>query len=139
MKAGRKRQILTDKEAELMNMLWDHGPLFVREMVERYPEPRPHFNTVATLVRILEGKGYVSHEAVGGSHRFTAVADKADFRDRSLAELIRNYFDNSYKRVVSALADEEKITADDLREIIALMEKKNSENKAHPSGGESGQ
>ena len=116
-----------------MNMLWNEGPLFVREMVERYPEPRPHFNTVSTLVRILEGKGYVAHEVVGGSHRFHAVPDKSDFRDRSLAEVIRNYFDNSYKRVVSALAAEEKISADDLREILSMIEAKN-EGQSHGDG-----
>ncbi len=54
MKAGRKRQVLTEKESVIMHMLWEHGPMFVREMVELYPEPKPHFNTVATIVRILE-------------------------------------------------------------------------------------
>ena len=126
MKAGRKRQVLTEKEACIMQMLWDRGPLFVRDMVELYPEPRPHFNTVATQVRILEEKGYVGHEVLGGSHRFYATARKNDFRDRSLAEVIRNYFDNSYKSVVSALAQEEKISVDELREIIDLIESKNS-------------
>ncbi|MDE6571678.1 MAG: BlaI/MecI/CopY family transcriptional regulator, partial [Duncaniella sp.] len=100
-------------------------PLFVREMLEAYPEPRPHFNTVATTVRILEEKGYVAHEVLGGSHRFYAVADKNDFRDRSLAEVIRNYFDNSYKSAVSALAEEEKISVDELREIIEIIENRN--------------
>lgn len=57
MKSGRKKQVLTEKESFIMNMLWEHGPLFVRELVELYPEPRPHFNTVATTVRILEKKG----------------------------------------------------------------------------------
>lgn len=56
MKAGRKKQVLTEKESAIMNMLWEQGPMFVREMLEHYPEPRPHFNTVSTLVRILEGK-----------------------------------------------------------------------------------
>ncbi|MDE5919777.1 MAG: BlaI/MecI/CopY family transcriptional regulator [Duncaniella sp.] len=125
MKAGRKRQVLTEKESVIMNMLWSRGPLFVREMLEAYPEPRPHFNTVATTVRILEEKGYVAHEVLGGSHRFYAVADKNDFRDRSLAEVIRNYFDNSYKSAVSALAEEEKISVDELREIIEIIEKRN--------------
>ncbi len=124
MKAGRKRQVLTEKESQIMNMLWADGPLFVREMVDRYPEPRPHFNTVATTVRILEEKGYVAHEVCGNSHRFYAIAAKNDFRDRSLAEVIRNYFDNSYKSVVSALAEEEKISVRELREIIDLIEKK---------------
>lgn len=128
MKAGRKRQVLTEKESVIMNMLWTEGPLFVREMVERYPEPRPHFNTVATTVRILEDKGYVAHDVLGGSHRFRAVAEKNDFRDRSLAEVIRNYFDNSYKSAVSALAEEEKISVEELREIIDLIESKNTRN-----------
>ncbi len=126
MKAGRKRQVLTEKEALIMRMLWENGPLFVREMVERYPEPRPHFNTVATTVRILEEKGYVGHEVLGSSHRFFAIARKNDFRDRSLADVVRDYFDNSYKSAVSALAEEEKISVDELREIIDLIESKNS-------------
>lgn len=128
MKAGRKRQVLTEKEAVIMNMLWSEGPLFVREMLERYPEPRPHFNTVATTVRILEDKGYVDHEVVGSSHRFRAVADRNDFRERSLAEVVRNYFDNSYKNAVSALAEEEKISVDELREIIEIIETRNRKN-----------
>lgn len=125
MKAGRKRQALTEKEGQIMQMLWVHGPMFVREMVEHYDEPRPHFNTVSTQVRILEEKGYVDHEVLGGSHRFYAVARKEDFRERSLAGLIRDYFDNSYKNVVSALAQEEKISVEELREIIDMVERKN--------------
>lgn len=107
-----------------MQLLWNHGPMFVREMLELYPEPKPHFNTVATTVRILEEKGYVSHEVVGNSHRFHTVAARDDFRSRSLSEVIRNYFDNSYKSAVSALIEEEKISVDELREIIDLIESK---------------
>ena len=129
MKAGRKRQTLTEKESIIMHMLWEHGPMFVREMVELYPEPRPHVNTVATLVRILEDKGNVSHEVLGTSHRFFAVAKKNDFRDRSIARIIRDYFDNSYKSAVSALAEEEKISVEELREIIDLIESKNPASK----------
>lgn len=122
MKAGRKRQMLTEKEAVIMNILWDNGPLFVREILERYPEPRPHFNTVATTVRILEDKGYVNHEVLGGSHRFHAVALKEDFRERTFADFIRNYFAGSYKSAVSALVEEEKLSVDELKEIIDLIE-----------------
>ncbi len=126
MKAGRKRQILTEKEAVIMNILWDNGPLFIRDILKHYPEPKPHFNTVATTVRILEGKGYVMHEEFGPSHRFTAIAKKEEFANRSLAELIKNYFGNSYKNVVCALAEEEKINTDELREIIELIESKHA-------------
>lgn len=122
MKAGRKKQLLTDKEAEIMNMLWERGPLFIREMVEMYPDPKPPFNTVATNVRTLEGKGYVSHECFGPTHRFYAVVKKEYFRDRSFADLIKNYFSNSYKNAVSALAEENKITLEELKEIVKLLE-----------------
>lgn len=126
MKAGRKKQLLTEKEAELMNILWENGPLFVREILERYPDPKPHFNTVATTVRILEGKGYVSHEVLGNSHRFFATADKSEFRSKSLTDVIRNYFGNSYKVAVSSLIEEEKISIDEVKEILDFIEKKNS-------------
>lgn len=130
MKAGRKKQTLTEKEAVIMNMLWEHGPLFVREMLELYPEPKPHFNTISTTVRILESKGYVTHEVFGASHRFEAVAQKADFRSRSLADVVRDYFGNSYKSAVSALVEEEKISVDELKEIVDLIESKNRNNNS---------
>lgn len=127
MKAGRKKQLLTEKETELMNILWDNGPLFVREILDHYPEPKPHFNTIATTVRILEGKGYVGHEVLGSSHRFFATADRSEFRSKSLTDVIRNYFGNSYKIAVSSLIEEEKISVDEVKEILDLIEKKNSE------------
>ncbi len=124
MKAGRKKQLLTEKEREIMDMLWAHGPLFVREMVELYPEPQPHFNTVATTVRILESKGFVDHEVFGTSHRFRAIVARDSLSSRSLADVIRNYFGNSYKKAVSALVEEEKISLDELKEIVELVESK---------------
>ncbi|MCM1337252.1 MAG: BlaI/MecI/CopY family transcriptional regulator [Candidatus Amulumruptor caecigallinarius] len=126
MKAGRKKAVLTPKEAEIMRMLWSKGPMFVREMLEHYDDPKPHVNTVSTTVRILESKGYVAHESVGGSHRYAAVARMEDFRERSLTDLVRDYFNNSYKSAVSALVEEEKISVDELREIIGLIESKNN-------------
>ena len=107
-----------------MNMLWENGSMFIREMVDIYPEPKPHFNTVATTIRILEKKWYVGHEVIAGSHRFYAIAERAEFGDRTLAQVIRDYFGNSYKRAVSALAEEEKISAQELREILDLIENK---------------
>lgn len=127
MKAGRKPQILTEKELVIMRMLWEHGPMFVREMLEIYPEPKPHFNTVSTIVRILEDKGHVGHKVVAASHRYYAVARQEDFRKKSLARLVSDYFNNSYKNAVSALVEEEKISLDELREIIDIVERKNSD------------
>lgn len=126
MKAGRKKQILTEKETELMNMLWERGPLFVREMVDLCPDPKPHFNTVATTIRILESKGYVAHEVMGNSHRFRAIADRSEFQSKSLGDVIRNFFGNSYKVAISSLIEEEKISVEEVKEILELIEKKNA-------------
>ena len=117
---------LTDKEAEIMSMLWSEGPMTVRQMLERYDEPKPHFNTVSTTVRILEDKGYVDHKASGNTYRYFATADRSAFRKRSFSRLVRDYFDNSYKSAVSALVEDEKISVEELREIINMIEGKSS-------------
>lgn len=118
---------LTEREAEIMEMLWQRGPLFVREMLAGYPDPKPHFNTVSTTVRILEDKGYVAHEAVGGSYRYYALAQSSDFAGRSLAQVIKSYFCGSAAAAVSALVKDEKITVDELRQIIDMVERNKSE------------
>lgn len=135
MKRGRKREILTEKEARLMNILWANEPMYVREILAQCPDPKPHFNTVSTTVRNLEAKGYVAHEVVAGNHRFYPVVGRDKFRERTLAEVIRDYFGNSYKKAVSMLAQEEKITPDELREIIDLIESKAKESEGEESRG----
>ncbi len=120
-----KYKKLTEKESEIMTMLWQDGPLTVRQMLERYEDPKPHFNTVSTTVRILEDKGYVAHEASGSAFRYYATADIADFRERSFSQLIKSYFNNSYTSAVTALVKDEKISVDELREIIDMVENSN--------------
>lgn len=123
---GRKPVAITEKEMAVMKILWSRGPLFVREMLEFYPEPKPHFNTVSTTVRILEEKGYIGHEVIGSSHRYYAIAPQQQFRDRSFRDLVANFFNNSYKSAVSALVEDEKISVDELRQIIDLVEGRSS-------------
>lgn len=123
---GRKKSLLTPREEEVMQMLWIWGPQFVRELLERYPDPRPHFNTVSTVIRNLEDKGFVDHEVVAGSHRYRAVRAKEEFRDRSLGQIVKGYFNNSYLGAVSTLVEEEKISLDELKELIDMIERKKS-------------
>ena len=121
-----KTKKLTEKEAEVMERLWADGPMTVRELLERYAEPRPHFNTVSTIVRILVDKGFVEHMGQkGGAYLYGAVAKPGDFGRRSLAQVVKSYFNNSYSSVVSALVEEEKISVDELREIIDMVEQQN--------------
>lgn len=114
---------LTDKEEQIMKMLWSKGPMFVREMLELYPDPKPHFNTVSTFVRLMEQKGFVGHEAFGNSHRYHALVSKADYSRSELKNVIARYFNNSMHSVVSALVSDEKLSADELRKLIDLVEK----------------
>ena len=113
---------LTAKEKEIMDMLWQHGPMFVRDMLKLYPEPKPHFNTVSTQVRILESNGYVSHEAFGNSYRYKAAVTEEAYGKNTLADVIKNYFDNSYLSAVSAFVKEKKISVEELRELIEQIE-----------------
>ena len=117
---------LSDREAEIMGMLWKRGPLYVREILDSYPDPKPHFNTISTIVAIPEDTGYVNHESISGSYRYFAVAEASDFAGRSLAQIIKNYFDGSARAAVSALVEEERISVDELREIIDMVEKNKS-------------
>ena len=113
---------LTRREEELMQCFWAHGPLFVRELVEMAPEPKPHFNTLSTMVRTLETKGYLSHKSFGSTYQYYPVVSEAEFSRRTLGNVISRYFENSYMGAVSALVEEEKISVDDLRELLDRIE-----------------
>lgn len=114
---------LTTKEKEIMDLLWQHGPMFVREMLEHYDEPRPHFNTVSTTVRILEKKGFLGHKQFGTSFQYFPTVTEREYGRSSLTGIIRDYFDDSYLSAVSSFVKEEKITVDELKELIELIEK----------------
>ena len=118
---------LTAKEEEIMGWFWQKGPLFVKELLEYYEEPKPHFNTVSTTVRILEDKGHIGHKVIGSSHRYHAISRQEQFRERSFRDLVANFFNNSYKSAVSALVEEEKISVEELRQIIDLVERRSME------------
>lgn len=115
---------LTPKEEELMQLLWEHGPIFISKLIELYPEPRPHFNTVSTVMRRLEAKGFVGHNDVGGSYQYFAIAKKEDFRSQCFGNFIKNYFGGSYYGAVSTLVAEDKISAEELKELLELVKRK---------------
>ena len=113
---------LTNKEREVMELFWQHGPLFVRELLECYEEPRPHFNTLSTIVRILEREGYLGHKQFGNTYQYYPLVSEKEYGRSSIAGVIKNYFNDSYLSAVSAFVKEEKISVDDLRELIDQIE-----------------
>jgi len=113
---------LTTKEKEIMDLYWKHGPMFVKELLEFYDEPRPHFNTLSTTVRILEKKGFLDHKQFGTSYQYFPTISERDYGRSSLTGIIKNYFDDSYLSAVSSFVKEEKISVDELKELIERIE-----------------
>ncbi|MFH6602076.1 BlaI/MecI/CopY family transcriptional regulator [Maribacter algicola] len=115
---------LTNKEEEVMIILWRLKKAFVKEIMAEIEGDKPHYNTLSTIVRNLEEKKYVSHEAFGNTHRYFPLVTLEAYRKRFVNSKLAEYFDNSYKSMVSFFAKEEKISVEELKEIIDLIEKK---------------
>jgi len=115
---------LTAKEEEVMNFFWDKGPLFVKQILTFYYEPKPHYNTISTIVRSLEEKGFLGYKDYGTTYQYYPVIPKKAYNRKNLKNLISKYFDNSFKQVVSAFVEEEDLSVDDLKEIIREIEKR---------------
>jgi len=117
-------QKLTNKEEEIMHILWKLEKAFVKDVLSEISKEKPHYNTLSTIIRNLEDKGYVGHTAYGNTHQYYPVVTKEDYRKGFMSNAIENYFNNSYKSMISFFAKEEKISAEELREILNMIEKK---------------
>ena len=107
-----------------MGLFWEKGPLFVKEMLAFYADPRPHFNTLSTIVRGLEEKGYVAHKAFGNTYQYYPVVSREEFSKGTLKRVISKYFNNSYLGAVSSLVQEEDISLDELKALIKQVEER---------------
>jgi len=114
---------LTNKEEEIMQALWGLEKAFVKEIVATLPEDN-HYNTVSTIVRNLEDKGFVAHQAFGKTHQYFPLVTKEAYTKKFMNLAMQKYFNNSYKSMVSFFAKEEKISAEELREILSIIENK---------------
>ncbi len=109
---------LTEIETFIMEQFWKNGAMTVNELRELYPEPKPHVNTISTRVRLLENDGMIGHEKVGTGFRYHAAISREEYGSGNLGCLVSNCFNNSYISAVSALVDDDKISVDDLEELI---------------------
>lgn len=113
---------LTKAEEEIMQILWDLEEAFVNEIIEKFPEPKPAYNTVSTIVRILVKKKFVAHKAFGKSHQYYPLMSKKDYADKYFSNFVQNYFSNSYQSLVSFLTRQEKLDIKDMEAIRAMMD-----------------
>ena len=114
---------LTRAEEQVIQVLWTLEKAFVKEIIDELPEPKPAYNTVSTIVRILETKGFVAHEAYGKSHQYYPLVSREEYKSFATGKLLTNYFDNSVERMFSFFVKEEKIDLKEADEIMKLMEK----------------
>jgi len=114
---------LTNKEEEIMRVLWKLKQAFVKEVVAELPEPKPHYNTISTVIRNMEEKGFIGHNAFGKTHQYFPVVSKEEYKKTFMHKTIQHYFEDSYKNVVSFFAKEDKISVSELKEIISIIEK----------------
>lgn len=109
---------LTRAEEQIMQILWQIEKGFVRDIMEKMPEPKPAYNTVSTIVRILEQKGFVSHKAFGKSHEYFPVVEKDKYSKFFLNNFLSGYFSGSFEKMVSFFAKENNL---DIKEVDELM------------------
>lgn len=113
---------LTNREEEIMNLFWQKGQLFVKEIIDDLAEPKPHYNTISTIVRGLEDKGFVGHEQFGNTYRYSAIISREEFSRNTIKNMVGKYFNKSYSSVVSMFVEEEKISLDEIKELIRQAE-----------------
>jgi len=120
---------LTKAEEQIMQILWQLKEAIVKDIIEKIEDPKPAYNTVSTVVRVLEGKGFIDHKAYGNSHVYFPIISEDDYKKFTLDKMMKNYFDNSYKSLVSFIADEKKLDINELDELTKLIDKLKSEKK----------
>ncbi|WP_413513104.1 BlaI/MecI/CopY family transcriptional regulator [Myroides odoratus] len=113
---------LTNKEEEIMHILWRLEKGFVNDILAEIPEPKPHYNTLSTLVRILEEKGVVAYKAYGKSHQYYPLVTLEEYRTRFMEETMTKYFDNSFSNLVNFFVKDKQVSQNELDEIISIIE-----------------
>jgi predicted transcriptional regulator len=113
---------LTKAEEQIMQVLWQIDKGFVNDILEHYGDPKPAYNTISTIVRILEKKGFVGHNSFGKTHQYFPLISKEEYTQKFFKGFMKNYFSNSYQKLASFLTNDKNISIEDLEEMKKLME-----------------
>ncbi|NOZ36212.1 MAG: BlaI/MecI/CopY family transcriptional regulator [Chlorobi bacterium] len=112
---------LTKAEEQIMQIFWKVKEGFVKEIIEHFTEPKPAYNTISTIIRILENKGFINHKSYGRTYQYFPVISKKEYTKKFAEKFIKNYFSGSIKQMVSFFTDEEDLTISELEELQAEM------------------
>ena len=114
---------LTRAEEDVMQIMWRLRKAFIKEILEKFDEPKPAYSTVSTIIRILQDKGFVNYRVYGRTYQYFPVISKDDYRKAQMSNFVRNYFSNSYQKMVSFFAREDSISVKDMEEIMEMMKR----------------
>ncbi len=115
---------ITNREEQVMEFIWKNGASFVKDIIDSFDDPKPHYNTISTMVRNLENKGLIDHEDFGSTYRYFATIPKEEFFKINLRKDVNKYFQNSYKSLVASLVESNDLTIEDIKELIKLANDK---------------
>ena len=113
---------LTKAEEQVMQILWDVKEGFVKDLLPHFPDPKPAYNTVSTIIRILEKKGFVDHRSFGKSHQYYPLMSREQYRNERFSSLMKDYFNDSMKQVLSHFGNSGSVNMKEADEIIRMME-----------------
>lgn len=122
---------LTKAELQIMQLLWKKEKAFVNDLVGELPEPKPAYNTVSTIIRILERKGFVSHNSFGKTHEYYPLINRDIYLNSYMGNVLQSFFSNSVPNLVSFLSKKEGISLDEANEIMEIIEKQMSDKGNH--------
>ena len=112
---------LTRKEEEVMKILWKLEKAFVKDIIEKYPDPKPHYNTISSLVRLLQDKGVIGFTQYGNTYQYFPMTSKEKYRQTFMKQVVNDYFDNSYKSAVAFFVKEKGLSPKELEELVKLI------------------
>lgn len=120
---------LTNREEEIMEIFWRKGAIYVKDVITALTDdPKPHYNTISTIVRGLEEKGFLDHEQFGNTYRYFPIITREEFSKYSIKNMVGKYFNKSYSSVVSMFVEEENITLEEIQELIRQAKSSKSQN-----------
>ena len=121
---------LTKAEDQVMQVLWNLEKGFVNDILEKFPDPKPAYNTISTIVRILERKGFIDHKAYGKTHEYFPIVSKKEYTRNYFKGFMNNYFSNSYQALASFLTTDKNISVQELEQMKRLMEEEIEKQKS---------
>ena len=122
MKKGDQVVTLTKAEERIMQIMWDLGKGFIKDIQERFPDPKPPYNTISTIVRVLVKKEIVSYKSYGGSYQYYPMITREQYRSEQMGRLMKNYFGNSLKEVVNFFSEKKDLDVEELDEALKMLE-----------------